>query len=490
MNNPFLEPIQSALGEAQHLHAESRALMSTAPTPNILAHPARELPAWFAVNELASASVASAVAEIAALARQPVKEILVNQRLAALWFGWSIHPQGWALPAAWDASAGDYRTTDGWIKLHTNAPHHRAAALTVLESAPGRENVERHVLNWPKVALEEAIVAAGGCAAAMHSASDWDAHPQGRAVAQEPLIHWRVDGHVNNAAANPVNARSTAPLAGVRILDLTRVLAGPVASRTLARFGAEVLRIDPPTWQEPGVVPEVTLGKRCAQLDLHTAVDRSRFESLLRDADVLLHGYRLGALAGLGYDRKRCQSINPSLIDVSLCAYGHSGPWAERRGFDSLVQMSSGIADYGQQQANSPGPVSLPVQALDHATGYLLAAAVARALRVRQLGGEVCSARLSLARTAQLLRQEPRPLGTQPFGAVTEEDLDSYIEHTRWGTARRLRFPVTGMDLEQSWPCPASDLRTAAPRWQTAAELAAHVAPDLSQPASPPRAST
>lgn len=159
------------------------------------------------------------------------------------------------------------------------------------------------------------------------------------------------------------------PLAGIKVLDFTRVLAGPVATRFLAGLGADVLRIDPPEWDEPGVVPDVILGKRCARLDLHTAEDRRVFEALLARADIVVHGYRPGAMARLGYDEGERRTINPGLVDVSLCAYGWTGPWAGRRGFDSLVQMSIGIAEAGMRWQQAERPVPLPVQALDHATG-------------------------------------------------------------------------------------------------------------------------
>ena len=152
-----------------------------------------------------------------------------------------------------------------------------------------------------------------------------------------------------------------------------------------------MLRIDPPDWEEPGDVPEVTLGKRCAGLDLKTANGRAQLKALLQDADILLHGYRPGALDNLGLGRGVRASLNPTLIDVSLSAYGHSGPWAKRRGFDSLVQMSCGIADWGMHQAKSAVPSPLPVQALDHATGYLMAAAAIRGLRERDTHGRVLS---------------------------------------------------------------------------------------------------
>src|SRR5215831_2210379 len=382
-----------------HLYLEiMRSLGTKEPgLPSGLGRVVEGLPSWFDVSGLAEASIAAAAVQIAAISDLGPQRISVDRRLCGLWFGWSLRPQGWVMPNPWDPIAGDYRARDGWIRLHTNAPDHRAAALRVLGTPEEREAVIAAVAQWEADELEVAVVEAGGCAAAMRSLEEWAHHPQGQAIAAEPLIHWNESpilpsGRVALAAARP--------LEGVRVLDLTRVLAGPVATRFLAAFGANVLRIDPPSWTNRGVIPEVTIGKRCAGLDLHDAEDRDRFAELLQTADILVHGYRPGALEGLGFGKDQRRQLNPELIDVCLDAYGWTGPWARRRGFDSLVQMSAGIADAGMCMEGLERPCPLPVQALDQATGYLMAAAVARALLVRRVTGAALSAQLSLARTA------------------------------------------------------------------------------------------
>lgn len=418
----------------------------------------------FAVTELASACIAAACLAVAELSRLGDRrpEVVVDRRLASLWFGWSIVPMGWQMPAAWDALAGDYRTKDGWIKLHTNAPHHRAAALDVLGRVRDRAALADAVLDWTADALETAVVDAGGCAAALRTAPDWFDHPQGAAVSREPLISWQA----GVAARSDWAPSPERPLAGVRVLDLTRVLAGPVATRFLAGYGAEVLRIDAPDWDEPGVVPEVTLGKRCARLDLHDRDHRRVFEYLLSKADILVHGYRPGALDRLGYDAEARSAIRPGLIDVSLSAYGHSGPWAGRRGFDSLVQFSSGIAAAGMASRQSDIPVSLPVQALDHATGYLMACAAVRGLITRRVSGAGPRARLSLARTAALLSKYPMVEPDEPMDQRGESDVLTAVENTSWGHARRLRPPATIEGAPMRWLIPARRLGADQAEWK------------------------
>ncbi|KMO38787.1 CAIB/BAIF family CoA transferase [Methylobacterium tarhaniae] len=423
------------------------------------------LPSIYPVSDLAAASVAAAGLALAELVearfgRHP--GVTVDRRLAAFWFARSLHPQGWELPPLWDPVAGDYPAADGWIRLHTNAPHHRDAALSVLGTPPEREAVAAAVARWRADDLETAVVAAGGCAAAMRSAEAWGLHPQGRAVAQEPLIAW------DPGMAGPEGlaaARRDRPLMGLRVLDLTRVLAGPVATRFLAGFGATVLRLDPPGWEEPGVVPETTLGKACARLDLEDRAGRARFEDLLATADVLVHGYRPDALVRLGLDAAARARLRPGLIDVSLDAYGWTGPWRARRGFDSLVQMSCGLAEAGMACAGADRPVPLPVQALDHATGYLMAAAALHGLTRRLTTGRGAAARLSLARTAALLAAAPTPLPEAAPAAPDRADFAEAPEPTGWGPALRLR-PALALDgVPMAWDRPAGPLGAAAPAW-------------------------
>ena len=424
-----------------------------------------DLPSWFAVSDLAAASIGAAgimLAQYASSRSGARPTVTVDRRLASLWFGMTLRPEGWQLPSPWDPVAGDYRTRDGWIRLHTNAPHHREAALSILGKPADRTALEPAVEKWDADDLEAAIVEAGGCAATMRGLAEWQDHPQGASVVKEPLIDWRTFDPVD---APLREVRDVRPLAGIKVLDLTRVLAGPVAGRFLAAYGANVLRIDPPDWDEPGVIPEVTLGKRCAELDLKTRENRAVFERLLAGADILLHGYRPGALAGLGFDPDTMRRINPGLIDVSLNAYGWSGPWSGRRGFDSLVQMSSGIADYGMRMSGAVKPVPLPVQALDHATGYLIAAAALHALDQNNATGQVLSARLSLARTAHLLSASRRTDTGKGFEPETEEDIDPGIEETDWGPARRVRFPLDIAGMAPSWDYPAGALRSSIADW-------------------------
>jgi hypothetical protein len=425
------------------------------------------LAAAYPVSDLAAASIATAGDALLALLDalgSPAPAAVVSRPLADAWFGLAVTGVGWSPPPPWDSIAGDYCGADGWVRLHTNAAHHRAAALRVLGVPAAREAVRAEVLRWPVEELQEAVVVEGGCAAAMRAPGEWAAHPQGRAVAAEPLVA------VSSRPAAPPSPPATInwaprrdrPLAGLRLLDLTRVLAGPAATRLLAGLGASVLRIDPPWWAEPALEPEMTLGKRPARLDVRTSEGRARLLDLLAGADVLVHGYRGGALDGLGLSPAERDEVRPGLVDVSLTAYGTTGPWAGRRGFDSLVQMASGIAAAGLLDGTASAPTPLPVQALDHATGYLMAATVLTGLARRVRTGEGTRAVLSLARTAVELE------GARGFERAAVEARPSLPDaplETFWGPARVLAPPLSVEGVPIAWDVPPAPLGSAAAAW-------------------------
>ncbi len=415
------------------------------------------LPSRFQVSALACASIAVATlaaAELWARRRgEPIRRVTIDRRVACAAFRCErlLSPQGWKLADIWDPIAGDYETADGWIRLHTNYRHHREAALKVLGvKSEDKELVAAATKRRKADELEGEVVRAGGAAAALHAREAWAEHPQGKALAAEPLVAW--DG----SSKRTLPAAGKAPLSGLRVLDLTRVIAGPIGTRYLAAFGAQVLRIDPRGFAEMGpLLPETVRGKRCASLDLKSAKGLDAFKRLLEKADVLVHGYRPGAMERLGLDHEAIRSINPGLAIVRYDAYGWSGPWASRRGFDSLVQMSSGIAF--PDQGGKPTP--LPAQALDHATGYLVAASACRALSAGR-----SSAKLSLARTARLLVDLGRDGDPLAPGFGNAADLLEDMR-TEWGPAKTVRGPAAIEGFEPSWPEVAGPLGRHEPAW-------------------------
>lgn len=401
------------------------------------------LPSSFEVTAFAADAIGVAtlaVAELLAARRGTEARARVSSRAAAAAFREEalFKPIGWELPPVWDPIAGDYATRDGrFIRLHTNYASHRAAALRVLGTKPERDAVREAVLSFDGGALESAIVHEGGCAAVMYSREEWLRHEHGSATHDEPPIAIERVPTSPSKRLPPLSSSGALPLEGVKVLDVTRVLAGPICTKTLARYGATVLRIDPPGFEEvPAVIPIAAVGKSCAWLDLHTSAGRVRFEELVAEADVLVHGLRPDALSALGWGEARLRSQNPTLIIATLAAYGWRGPWRSRRGFDSLVQMSTGIAATPRGLAK---PSPLPAQALDYCVGYLLAAAVCRGLLMREREEGTLTARGALLGAANHLWSGAVHGGDEGLAAPIWEDALFEEIATPWGQARRAR---------------------------------------------------
>jgi hypothetical protein len=304
---------------------------------------------------------------------------------------------------------------DVWFRLHGEYPWHHERALAVLGCEDRHRNVKQAVANWRAEELEEALAEAGALGYAVRSEQQWRDHPHGKVINSLPLLQTTVGSPVARRALGPGRVAS-----GVRVLDLTRVLAGPIATRTFAAWGADVLRIDSPRLPELPVHSLDTLsGKRSAVLDLTTPEARARLEVLLGAADLVVHGYRPGALSAFGLGPADLARRHPHLSVVTLSAWGPEGPWSSRRGFDSLVQCPTGIA---LAEGDEDRPGWLPAQVLDHATGYLAAAAGFAALAAAQSDGRSRAVQLSLAQTARWLTNA----GTSPRREPRAVDVDRY----------------------------------------------------------------
>jgi crotonobetainyl-CoA:carnitine CoA-transferase CaiB-like acyl-CoA transferase len=294
---------------------------------------------------------------------------------------------------------------DGWVRTHANYPWHRDALLSSLGvpaqrvTTDGVDAVGAAIAAMRGHDVEERVFAAGGIAAAVRSVEEWQAHAQGQALATEPLIGQRIIGD----AASRRRPSGELPASGVRVLDLTRVIAGPVCTRYLGALGAEVVRLDPPHRpdMQRGEVADTLLGKRSALLDLSSETGAAALHQLLARADAVVCGYRPGALDRFGLTEDMLATRHPGLVVVYLDAWGHHGPWQHRRGFDSVVQAPTGIA--AGESVDGAGPGALPCQLLDHGTGYLAAAALLSGLHAQSVDGGTHIRRLSLARTAAWL---------------------------------------------------------------------------------------
>ncbi|WP_265522684.1 CoA transferase [Oerskovia flava] len=325
------------------------------------------------------------------------RAVLDPERVAAAFAGDRLLRVGGEPVDGFAPMSGFFRTRDGWVRTHANYPHHRTRLLDALGLPDGAtsDQLVAHLGRWSAQDVEDAAAARGAVAVRVRTEDEWRRSAPGRAAASGPLVRWRVRTG-GRAGGGPVPLLGgTAPLTGVRVLDLTRVIAGPVATRALARLGADVLRVDPPHLLEIELQHRDTgQGKRSTLLDLRTPADHGRAQELLDRADVLVTGYRPGSVESLG--------LRPpaACVLARVSAWG-DGPWGGRRGFDSIVQAASGVALVESPDGERPG--ALPAQALDHASGYLLAAAVTDALTARALDGRGRDVAVTLARTGAWL---------------------------------------------------------------------------------------
>lgn len=423
--------------------------------------------ATVAVCSLAAAELASHRAGGSAPLAASVPAVRVDQGAVATAFVSERHltVDGRA-PVNFAPHSGFWRTADGWVRTHANYPHHRTRLLSALGLAAdaGPEQLAEVLGRLPAERIQERAYAAGALAVAVVPVSS----------VVHPLVeHLEVGAAAGTAPVRPLGqAPVDRPAAGIRVLDLSRVIAGPVATRTLALLGADVLRVDSPRLPEADDAHADTgFGKRSTRLDLAEPADRAVFDGLLATADVVVSAYRPGSLDAHGLGPDALFARRPDLILAQLCAWGWTGPWAGRRGFDSLVQAGVGIAAHeaapetGSATGGRPGV--LPAQALDHGTGYLVAAAVLRSLtdqRTRRPGGR--HLRFSLAGTASWLLhgiepETPRGGPSEPYDPARRlAEVDS-----PYGRLRHALPPIGYEGAPADWSRPPGRWGTDEPVW-------------------------
>jgi crotonobetainyl-CoA:carnitine CoA-transferase CaiB-like acyl-CoA transferase len=429
-----------------------------------------QLPSSFRVAAAAQASVAAtglAAAEIWKLRSGQSQDVAVDMRHAVVECRSEryLRVDDKPPPPAWDAIAGVYKTRDQrFVRLHTNFRNHRDAVCKVLNCKPERDEVQAALMQWDGEAFETAAYAGGCVVSMMRSHEEWSATPHARALAELPLITIE---KIGDAAPKPW-PKGDRPLAGIRVLDLSRVIAGPVAGRTLAAHGADVLLISGPDLPAiPWLTIDTGRGKLTSLVELKSAQGREVFRNLLAQADILSQGYRPRAIAGLGFSPEEAARINPGVVYVTLSAYGHAGPWAARRGFDSLVQTSTGFNHAEGQAAGVDGPKELPAQMLDHATGYFMAFGAMMAKARQSHEGGSWHVRVSLAQTGRWLWN----LGRVADGFKTEdlkgETVMPLIEEVAsgFGALRSVRHSALLSKTPAHWARPAMPLGSHPPQW-------------------------
>ena len=433
------------------------------------------LPTPFRIAETSSAALAAvglAVSDLWELRTGRRQKITIDSRqaTASLRSGKYMKLNGGPVPTDRNTIMGFYPAKNGrWSYVHANFPNHRAAALKVLGVPEDHEAVAEAVARWDALELEEAIIAAKGAGGMVRTMDEWAQHPQAKAVASLPLME------IIRIGDSPPEAlpRGDRPLAGIRVLDLTRVLAGPTCARTLAEHGADVLKITAAHLPNLGYQEYDTgHGKLSAHLDLRERRDVETLRDLVRKADVFSQGYRPGTLSNRGFSPEALAGLRPGIVAVSLSAFGHAGPWSSRRGFDTVVQSVSGIAMRQGElfPGDRPGPQFYPISAIDYLTGYLMAfgAMVALARRVREGGSWLV--RISLAQTGRWLVERGQ-VAMAELKDVPKEFTAAEIERwsiaseTPMGTLRHLGPVVRLSETPPRWSRPAVPLGYHPAQW-------------------------
>jgi hypothetical protein len=423
----------------------------------------------FAVGTAAQATIAAAALAATEVGRRRngvVQRVGVDLAAAAAecrgWF--SIDGR---TPEIWDRLSGLYHCGSGWVRVHANFAHHRNGVLRLLGLPPGpdtpRSAVEAALRERDPFEFERAAADAGMVVAALRSFAQWDSHPQGEAVAALPLVAWEKIAEAPPRTLPPLDAAAR-PLAGLRVLDLTRILAGPVAGRTLAAYGADVMLVNSPALPNIEAIVETSRGKLSCHVDLREAAGRDALRGLIAGADVMIQGYRPGGLEALGFGPAEVARIRPGIVTLSLSAYGHAGPWAPRRGFDSLVQTATGFNDAERIAAGSDAPRALPFQVLDYASGFLLAFAALAALLRQTVEGGSWHLRVGLAVTAQWLRSLGRVDGAM---GLPRPALDPYLQRSDsgWGELIAVGHAARFERTPARWDRPSMPPGAHPPRW-------------------------
>ena len=428
------------------------------------------MPSSFRVGTAAQATIAAsglAAAELWRMRGGKAQQVAVDMRHAAVEF----HSEGYfrlengEAPRIWDKIAGTYRCGDGrWVRIHTNFSHHRDGILELLGSDYSREAVEAALQDREADDFVEAASGRGLIAAMMRTPEEWAAHPQGQALANLPIFEIEKIGEASVEPLGPAER----PLGGVRVLDLTRIIAGPVCGRALAAHGADVMRITAPHLPFVEVlVMDAGRGKLSAHVDLNDAAGRETLAGLLGEADVFVQGYRPGGIARHGFGPEDAARFRPGIIYVSLCAYGHGGPWQDRRGFDSIVQTASGINYDEAMAAGVEGPKPLPCQALDHASGFLMAFGTIAGLMRRAEQGGSWHVKVGLAQTGRWLQSLGRLENGLDCAMPGLDDVADLVEEVDSGFGRLsvVRHAAVLSATPARWERPSMPLGSHPPVW-------------------------
>jgi crotonobetainyl-CoA:carnitine CoA-transferase CaiB-like acyl-CoA transferase len=367
----------------------------------------------------------------------------------------------------WDPVSGIYQAKDGrWVQLHCNYQHHRDRTVALLGAKPEKESVAAAIAKRDALEIETAVTEADSIAGMIRTPEEWAAHPQSTSVEALPLFEIL---KIGESAPEPL-PDGARPLSGIRVADITRVIAGPMCGRTLAEHGADVMRISGPGLAfSEALVIDTGYGKIAAEIDLGIKAGRETMRDLIKKSDIFSQGYRPGSIARRGFSPEEMAAIRPGIICVSLCAFSHAGPWRHKRGFDSIVQCCSGIV-HEHSEGTRKTPAHLPAQCLDYVTGYLGAFGAMEALRRRANEGGSWLVRVSLVQTAHWLKRLGRFGISEDARGLPDPELSDVLDlametESKFGTIQHLAPAVTLSETPPYWASPPVPLASHAPAW-------------------------
>ncbi|KAI8260914.1 hypothetical protein K4K56_006173 [Colletotrichum sp. SAR 10_98] len=440
------------------------------------------LPSSFKIGVLAQSSIASsalAAAQIHALRNEssvpavdvPLEHATVEFKSERLYI-----LDGKPTPSPWGPIGGLHKTSDGHVRVHDSFPNHRDGILDLvgLPHSSTREQLSEKLSEWASTDVETAATVDGKLATyALRSYRQWDALPQSRAISNFPIDVTQLSPE--GPAGLPARMRSgnTKCLQGLRVVEMSRVIAAPLCGKTLAAHGADVIWVTSPNLPDlPTMDRDFGRGKRTVQLDVHNPSDKERLIELIKTADVFIQGFRPGSLASHGLSPEEIVKINPSIIIANMSAFGPQGPWSGRRGYDSLVQTCSGMNVSEAEHAGKGEPARpTPCQALDHAGGYWLATGVVAALYKRATQGGSWRVDVSLAGVMKYLRslgQYPGATGFESKDYEKPEDVRNEFFETRetgFGSMTAIRHSARVDGVEVGWDVMPKPLGSDSPEW-------------------------
>ena len=360
---------------------------------------------------------------------------------------------------------GIFQTKDGrWLLPHFGLDHLCRRTLDLLQADANTDSIAKAVAKWDALDLENAIDEARVCGGMIRTNDEWLQEPHGKILAAKPVVEII---KIGDSEPEPMPAGDR-PLSGIRALDLTRILAGPITGRTLAEHGADVLMVSAPHLPQVwSYVADTSHGKRSCYLDLRDESEKQTLLSLVKTADVFSQGYRPDKINKMGLGPEALADIRPGLVYVSINCYGADGPFSHRAGWEQIAQIMTGIAAEGVQSSSGYKPKTLPAAANDYITGYLGAYGTLLALARRAREGGSYHVRVSLCQTGMMIYDQGKVSALPENLNLEISDVESLCSESdsHLGRIKHLAPVLSLSETRPHWALPTPKMGSNGPSW-------------------------